>query len=291
MNEVPKWKRFELLVKRIQEQLAPNATITHDDKVMGKKSGILRQIDISVRTKVGQYEIFVAVDCKDYNKPVDVKDVEMFAGLVDDVQANKGALISYKGFTEAARKIADHKGIDLYKLVDAESKDWPVYLSAPVICDLRGIKNYRIKIQSSYDAPLFIPNTDPRLISIYDEEKNLIGQIGELFKQKWNDGELEDTVGIHPYKLIKVYINYDGNFYPLDIIIEYEVTSRLFLGQVDILELQGLHDERTGAIHTKGITFDKIDFIDVEHDWKMIDSAEALATHPTMMIVALDTYK
>lgn len=32
----PKWKRFEKLVAKVQQDLAPKATVTHNDKIAGK---------------------------------------------------------------------------------------------------------------------------------------------------------------------------------------------------------------------------------------------------------------
>ena len=74
----PKWRRFEKLVAKVQRELAPNALVKHDDKIMGHDSGKLRQIDVTVKQKVGQYNMLIAIDCKDYQVPVDVKDVEGF---------------------------------------------------------------------------------------------------------------------------------------------------------------------------------------------------------------------
>src|ERR1700722_15474823 len=90
----PKWKRFEKLAYEIQREFAGSATVTLNDSIQGIDSKVSRQIDISVRQNVGQYPILVVIDCKDYRVRVDVKAVEEFGGLVRDVRANRGALIS-----------------------------------------------------------------------------------------------------------------------------------------------------------------------------------------------------
>ena len=94
----------------------------HDERILGK-SGVNRQIDVSVRYHLGEFEIFVAVDCKDWQKPVDIGDVGAFADLVEDVRANKGAMVCNAGFTSGAKLRAVEKGIDLFKAVDAETRD------------------------------------------------------------------------------------------------------------------------------------------------------------------------
>ena len=55
MEPEPKWQRFEKLVAQIQHELAPNALVTHNDQIRGYDSGKPRQIDVTVKQKVGQY--------------------------------------------------------------------------------------------------------------------------------------------------------------------------------------------------------------------------------------------
>jgi hypothetical protein len=52
----------------------------------GVDSKTARQIDISVRKRTGQYSILIVIDCKDHAEPIDVKDMEAFAGMVKDVR-------------------------------------------------------------------------------------------------------------------------------------------------------------------------------------------------------------
>src|SRR5262249_8639118 len=98
---LPKWKRFENLVAEIQRALAPGAAISQNERIRGKNTGALREIDIVVRQSVGQFGILIIVDCKDHGNPLDVKDVEAFAGLAEDVGANKGAMVAANGFSAA----------------------------------------------------------------------------------------------------------------------------------------------------------------------------------------------
>lgn len=63
-----KWRRFERLVFEIQKSLTPNSYVKHDYHVLGKMSEVERQIDIAVFDKIGSYEYFIAIDCKDYKK-------------------------------------------------------------------------------------------------------------------------------------------------------------------------------------------------------------------------------
>jgi hypothetical protein len=83
-KEEADYKKLEKLVAKSQQDLAPNSKVTHNVKLKGK-SGAQRQIDVLVEDKVGQYDVRIVLDCKDYNQPVDIKDVEECAGLFEDV--------------------------------------------------------------------------------------------------------------------------------------------------------------------------------------------------------------
>src|SRR5271154_686133 len=120
----PKWKRFEKLAYEIQKGLTSRGTVKLNDSIVGVDSKTGRQIDISIREQIGQFPILVVIDCKDHSEPIDVKSVEEFAGLAHDVRANRGAIISSNGFTEAAVTLARNRGIDTFRLVDTDSVDW-----------------------------------------------------------------------------------------------------------------------------------------------------------------------
>jgi hypothetical protein len=46
------WQAFEELTAKIQQQLAPNARVEKNAKLLGKRSGIERQIDVLVEHTV-----------------------------------------------------------------------------------------------------------------------------------------------------------------------------------------------------------------------------------------------
>jgi restriction endonuclease Mrr len=48
------------------------------------------------------------VDCKCFSRNVDVQAVEAFAGFLDDVNVELGLLVTTAGFSEAARRRAEH---------------------------------------------------------------------------------------------------------------------------------------------------------------------------------------
>ena len=194
--DVPKWKRFEELVGRIQSELAPDSRVTVDDRIIGKRTGAERQIDVSVRRMVGQFELLIVIDCKDYAKPIDVKDVEEFMGLAQDVGAHKAAMVSAKGFSATAKKRAEDAGIELYRVLDSGDHPWRVDVSIPAVCEFTGIKVFGVKFAGTGRFALRT-DIDWREIEVFDLDEKPMGKIKELLHQRWNDRALPEDAGWH----------------------------------------------------------------------------------------------
>ena len=196
-KEIKKWEKFEEVVANVQKIFAPNSKVTHNDKVRGKISKKLRQIDISIRQNVGQYNIFIAIECKDYKVPIDLNTMEEFKSKLQDIEANKGAIVSASGFTDGAKKIAHDAGIDIYRLVDTDEHAWQAYVAIPVLCDFRGIKSAQYSFKSSVRGPAVLPTIDPKVLILYRENGSMIDSVFNLLIKKWNKGLLPKEPGIH----------------------------------------------------------------------------------------------
>ncbi len=287
-----KWKIFEELVYEIQSNLSSDAEVKHDDHIIGKKTNVKRQIDVSIKQKIGQYEILIVIDCKDYSKPVDLNDIESFIGLVDDVQANKGALVSSSGFTTNAKNRAEKAGIDLFRLVDTGKHSWQSFVSIPILCDFRRpIFNFRFSNVPNKEFKLPGATSNILDILVFSEGEKPLGKIIDLFADAWNKGQLSDSLGEHtnmdfigkPTK-----INFDGKYYCIRITTNYTVKNKLYYGELPIKEISGFSDEIKGGIITKGFTTDYLDTRIVEKEWKLIEKLEDLAIKPVAIFMAVD---
>ncbi|MBM3180122.1 MAG: restriction endonuclease [Chloroflexi bacterium] len=271
----PKWKKFEQLVHKVQSALAPDSEVILDDRIIGSITGVERQIDISVKKAIGQFNVLIVVDCKDYKNPVDVKDVEEFIGLVEDVKANKGALVSAKGFTEAAKTRATNSGINLYRLVDAENKDWKSYVTIPMVCDFRslGEGNFIVK-SSSIKILQEISKQNPKLVPIYDQEYRQIGTPLLLLWSKWNKREISDDPGTYTSINLSTEPTFaksiDGHYEQIKIEGKFDVIQKLFFGELPLTKVSGFRDEISGHLVLSGnseIITDIINVIEVENTW------------------------
>lgn len=132
MIESPPWKEFEAVIERLQRAFHPDAAIERNARLVGANSKRPRQIDIAIRQKFGPSAILVIVECKHWTRKIDVKAVEAFAGVKEDVGAHAAMMISAKGFTRGARNSAERKQINLYTFRDTTKEKWPNGLKVPV---------------------------------------------------------------------------------------------------------------------------------------------------------------
>lgn len=293
ITEKPEWEQLEHLVVSIQKQLSPGAIVQHDVKLDGIDSETKRQIDVLVEQNVGQYKIRIVIDCKDYSKPVDIKGVEEFHGLIQDVRAHKGALVCPAGFTKAALKRAKKLQIDLYRPVDTGSHKWQAKVSVPVLCDFRN-SYMSFGIRCSAPKPLKISN-DFYNLPARDENNKELGSFLEVAQRKWDEGLLPSEPGEHEHISIfgdtKVFIdNGYGDTVEVDLTVGLLVKQQLYLGHLPVTSIKGLKDEHTGGVVTNAFTTGGLNPTVVQKTWKKIKDIESLDFEPLFIVTGYDCY-
>ena len=284
-------KEFEQLVARIQQQLAPSAEVLHDVKLEGYATGRKRQVDVLVTQQVGQYDIRIVIECKDYARPVDVKGVEEFYGLLDDVGGQKGVLVCPSGFTDTAKARAEGFQIDLYSPVDTEPHKWQARVAIPALCDFRSAAmSFRVGTSGPY--PFQMPYDFYQQNQLYDDEGNQCGTALENAVGKWNNGTYPTEVGEHhdlPV-LNKVTVKTDnghGMIVPADFSVSIVVQKELYFGQFPITQLSGFKDELRGGIITNAFTVGLLSPEEVEQQWKKIAEMDAAPVKPVVTLTGL----
>lgn len=127
-------KPYEELIYKIYKELEPYAEVHLNDKIYGISSGINREIDISIKFKVGgAHEILIIIQAKDHKKAADIKILGEFESVISDVGASKGILICSAGFSKSAKTFAKNKKIEICSAYDAMSIDWKSEIEIPAI--------------------------------------------------------------------------------------------------------------------------------------------------------------
>ncbi|WP_108126185.1 restriction endonuclease [Saccharospirillum mangrovi] len=127
------WREYEIYITKHFQNLFPGTSIQHDVKREGYISKTQRQIDILIEGSIAGFELRIIVDCKYFNKKVDVKDVESFISFLLDLKASKGVLITNNGYSEAAynRATYDTQDIELRIISFDDLDDFQGFMAIP----------------------------------------------------------------------------------------------------------------------------------------------------------------
>lgn len=149
--------------------------IRSPDFVMGKHSGIRRELDVGIRES-GSDRILVMIECRDRQNTQDVGWMDCLVGKRDDVDVERVVAVSPSGFSPGARSIARVKGIELrtFQEVNLETiKDW-ISLREMVVrmrhAQVSGVRvivreeaslsaadrEHLLRVPITLDAPLFV---------------------------------------------------------------------------------------------------------------------------------------
>jgi hypothetical protein len=282
----PEWKQLEILIAKIQQELAPSATVSHNVKLLGRHSKTHRQIDVLVQQRIGQYEMRIIIDCKDHASPIDVNGVGEFLAVINDVGAQKGAMVCPRGFTEAAKNFAKTSQIDLYSPIDTDPHKWQVKPTVPMLCDFRGMK-IAFGISVSAPVPFTMPYDFYSHMIVYDEKGNQLGTPEEVALKRWEAGELPIEPGEHnDIPNFPEAVTYADNGYgmriPVTLTISLGVYQELYYGQLPLIKIRGLKDEHTGKVITNAFTTGGLNPEEVQKNWLRLEPGQAPPLPPLL---------
>jgi hypothetical protein len=115
--------------------LNPNtAKVYHQKAYYSRDRGKDIVVDVSIEATLlgaSTSSIIWVWECKDYNSPIPVDDVEEFHAKLQQIGADrtKGTLIARGGYQESALNYAQAKGIGLARLMPESQVEWVIYRS------------------------------------------------------------------------------------------------------------------------------------------------------------------
>jgi hypothetical protein len=174
------WERFEEVVAEIQRQLAPDATVKHNDHITGR-SGRTRQLDVTIRQRIGLVDVLVVVECKDLKRRVEIGHVEAFSKKLEDVSANAGLMVATAGFDAGAQAVAKQNGIRLLTHREATEADWLRLVGEPAWMELLNVRLTDVKARIKIHAG---DPTDIQLgLALHNSDGAVIGALLDLFRE------------------------------------------------------------------------------------------------------------
>ena len=115
------WQEYQEAVAELYEQTDGFGNVSRNVMVPDRITGQPRQIDVLIEINAKGHSLRMIVDAKFHAIPIDVREVESVLALAEAVGANKAIVVAANGWTEPAKKKADHVGcsLELLSLEDA----------------------------------------------------------------------------------------------------------------------------------------------------------------------------
>ena len=116
---------LEQTVARIQQMMDSNSTVTRNE-TLEDRFGNWRQFDVVIRGQLGGAPILGVIECKDHSRKKGPDAVEAFAKKAENVGANFKIMVSKKGFTKQALRLAKKEFVGCLSLLpkDPNQTGW-----------------------------------------------------------------------------------------------------------------------------------------------------------------------
>jgi hypothetical protein len=271
-----KWLEFERLIKNIQQTLAPEAKVSHNQLLRGK-SGVEHQCDVVLSANIGQYPFLCIIEAKDWKKRVGIEVIRDFWGKIDDIGAMQGVIVSGKGFTKKAERFASKKGIILYKLIDAQSVKWKNEALLPIQITQINLKSVSGRIiDSRTNEPMSPerngePIIDPQSC-LFDAKANRYLKYKEFFEQEWDEkyrnkvpSPDEDSFQTESNRYF-FCTNQERQF---PIIIQFRFIPEViyYYGRLSLTKCRGFIDQKTNNLFTDYLQTRPLFFTEALKTW------------------------
>lgn len=121
------WKKYERFIAELcsEDYQSQDVTVIPNAKIKGCLSQTTRQVDVLIDSRFGDdRNRRIIVDAKKYSRPLNVKDVESFHGMMMDCSSKVGILVCPNGYSEAAKRRAqDYINLKIVALSELENVD------------------------------------------------------------------------------------------------------------------------------------------------------------------------
>jgi hypothetical protein len=107
---------LELAAARIQQLMDPGSRVTHNE-ILEDRTGNKRQYDVVIRATFGGQAMLGIIECRDHKEKIGPDGIEAFAKNMENLGANLRMILSRKGFTKQALRLAAHEHITCLSLL------------------------------------------------------------------------------------------------------------------------------------------------------------------------------
>lgn len=121
-----KGRSLEILISHLERCLHDKANVMVESpkNLRDRTTGKLREHDVVLTFKHEHHDLIIAIECKDWSKPIGVPQIEAFEAKCRDTGVNRGVIVSRNGFYKTGLKKAKHLNIGCFDINQAKSFDW-----------------------------------------------------------------------------------------------------------------------------------------------------------------------
>jgi hypothetical protein len=117
---------LERLVRLLEGMFAgTDMKVKSPDNLEGRLSGQRREVDVSLRGKMGSASVLIILECRDRSRDADLTWIEALATKRLDVGADRAIAVTSKRFSKAARKLAEAQNIELRRIEEVGKDTFP----------------------------------------------------------------------------------------------------------------------------------------------------------------------
>lgn len=168
------WRAYEKRIAALLAALDPNASVRHDETIVGHISGVPRQIDALAEGAIAGQTMRVVAETKCHTRKVTIEMIDGFVGKLLDLGAERGIFYSASGFTDGAIRRANKQRNPQIGLERIDASPAPEFADEMAYMVTRRIprrppasSNMRMEhaVRSDFEVPLF----DGPVVETYEE--------------------------------------------------------------------------------------------------------------------------
>ncbi|MFE2063604.1 restriction endonuclease [Streptomyces sp. NPDC059467] len=281
---------FEQLTAKIVGELEGAAQVTWNDHIIGKRSGVRRQIDVSIRRY--DPDFLGIIDAKDYKRPATIERIDALTGVMGDVEANYGALVCGAGFAKSIHRYARACGISLLNIHDAQSLNWSLELKIPIFwAELTPL--VRVVGVAAFEAGDSFISDDPRGLRVSVDGGVTLANPLSTFERYWNGPDADRSIGV-PHAVtfnrqVEAFVvDAEGNSCLRSVRgygIEYLVEPQIWLGKFEPDECRGVIDHLDDQAFIASHLPESAIPMKRDDSWELIEDLSKFALKPQGTIV------
>lgn len=130
-------RKFEIWIARIERAIAPTGAIVTTPDRIKDKDGQHREVDASIRHKVGSVEVLITIECRKRTAVQDSTWIEQLATKKINIGASETIAVSASRFAKKALKTAARFDIQIRNLTEKSADDFSNWLKAREVTVVR----------------------------------------------------------------------------------------------------------------------------------------------------------